>query len=111
MRGLYLANGALTLPVFPAYVTDLAVFTAFGALWMLAVPALAVLTAVWFPARPSTAAGRHAGSFLDNRRVETAEGKLIARKTEAVDVFDKWRGKGRIPAGLPVDEYLKKARE
>ncbi len=42
--------------------------------------------------------------------VDTEEGRMIARKKEAVDVFDKWRGKGRIPGDLPVDEYLKEAR-
>lgn len=43
--------------------------------------------------------------------VEAAEGKLIARKKEAVDVFAKWRGKGRIPGNLLVDGYLKNARD
>ena len=39
-------------------------------------------------------------------------GKLVASKAaEAGDVFEKWRGRGRIPGGLSVDAYLAKARD
>jgi AbrB family looped-hinge helix DNA binding protein len=47
------------------------------------------------------------GTVLD---VEAVAGKLIAVKKVSVDGFGKWRGKGRIPGGLNVDEYLKKVR-
>jgi AbrB family looped-hinge helix DNA binding protein len=39
-------------------------------------------------------------------------GKLVASKAaEASDVFEKWRGRGRIPGGLSVDAYLAKSRD
>lgn len=39
-------------------------------------------------------------------------GKLVASKAaDADDVFEKWRGRGRIPGGLSVDAYLAKARD
>lgn len=41
----------------------------------------------------------------------TAEGgQLIGRKTLTEDVFKKWRGRGRLPMGMPVDAYLKRVR-
>ena len=42
---------------------------------------------------------------------EAAAGKLVAVKTSVKDGFSRWRGKGKIPGGLDVDAYLKKARE
>lgn len=39
------------------------------------------------------------------------EGKIIAIKKQVIDVFKKWRGKGKLPYGLSVDEYLQKSRE
>lgn len=47
------------------------------------------------------------GAVLD---FETSEGRLVAFKTQTEDVFMKWRGKGRIPGGLSVDEFLALAR-
>jgi AbrB family looped-hinge helix DNA binding protein len=38
-------------------------------------------------------------------------GKLVARKQVAQDVFKKWRGHGRLPKKITVDAYLKKARD
>ena len=43
--------------------------------------------------------------------VETEKGRLIAVKKQFEDVFQKWRGKGKIPGKVSVDEYLKKVRE
>jgi antitoxin PrlF len=37
-------------------------------------------------------------------------GRLVAVKRIDADAFSRWRGKGRIPGGLEVDEYLKAAR-
>ncbi len=37
-------------------------------------------------------------------------GRLVAVKQEQGDAFDRWRGKGRIPGGLTVDEYLAEVR-
>lgn len=41
---------------------------------------------------------------------EAVAGKLVAVKKGGADGFSRWRGKGRIPGDLSVDEYLKKAR-
>jgi AbrB family looped-hinge helix DNA binding protein len=42
--------------------------------------------------------------------VDTDRGRLIAVKKQVVDVFQKWRGKGKIPGNMNVDDYLKKVR-
>ncbi len=51
--------------------------------------------------------GIRRGTVLD---FEAVGGKLVAVKRGAEDGFTRWRGKGKIPGGLGVDEYLKKAR-
>jgi len=38
-------------------------------------------------------------------------GKLIANKKVEMDVFRKWRGRGKLPGHLTVDQYLKLARD
>jgi AbrB family looped-hinge helix DNA binding protein len=47
--------------------------------------------------------GLHAGVVLD---FEARDGKLIAIKKQPEDVFQKWRGKGKLPDRLDVDQYL-----
>ena len=42
---------------------------------------------------------------------EVRDGILVARKIQVEDVFRKWRGRGRLPTGLGVDEYLDEARQ
>lgn len=42
--------------------------------------------------------------------VEAEGGRLIARKREIVDVFRKWRGRGRLRGGRSTDRYLARAR-
>ena len=42
---------------------------------------------------------------------DAVNGKLVARKKVARDVFKKWRGKGNLPKGMSVDSYLKRARD
>ena len=34
------------------------------------------------------------------------KGQLIGRKKEETDVFEKWRGRGNLPAGKNTDDYL-----
>ena len=51
--------------------------------------------------------GLRAGTVLD---VQTDHGRLIAVKTEPLDMFHKWRGKGQLPDGRSVDTYLDEAR-
>jgi antitoxin PrlF len=42
----------------------------------------------------------------------TAEdGRLVGSKLLHVDVFGKWRGRGRLPAGMSVDTYLERVRD
>jgi len=41
---------------------------------------------------------------------EVDEGVLVGRKVPPEDVFRKWRGRGRLPVGADVDEYLDSAR-
>jgi len=36
----------------------------------------------------------------------SAQGVLTARKKVAEDVFEKWRGRGKLPAGKNTDDYL-----
>jgi antitoxin PrlF len=52
--------------------------------------------------------GLHAGVVLD---FEAREGKLIAIKQQSEDVIQKWRGKGKLPDGLNVDQYLEMIRK
>ncbi len=42
--------------------------------------------------------------------IDAEAGRLVAVKQEPTDVLEKWRGRGRIPGGLSVDEYLSKVR-
>jgi AbrB family looped-hinge helix DNA binding protein len=51
--------------------------------------------------------GLRPGTVLEFR---AEAGRLIATKTVAPDVFKKWRGSGRLPGGVSVDEHLKRAR-
>ncbi len=51
--------------------------------------------------------GLEAGTVLD---FEVEDGVLVARKVQPEDVFRKWRGRGRLPLGLGVDEYLDEVR-
>ena len=49
-----------------------------------------------------------AGTVMD---IQQQAGALIARKKTEPDVFEKWRGRGRPPAGANTDEYLRVARD
>ena len=51
--------------------------------------------------------GLKTGTMLD---FEAVNGVLIARKVPNQDVFAKWRGRGKLPAGLDVDGFLKLVR-
>lgn len=52
--------------------------------------------------------GLRPGTVLD---FEAVDGRLIASKAQPEDVFGKWRGRGAIPGGLSVDQYLAGIRE
>ena len=51
--------------------------------------------------------GLRPGTVLD---VRTDHGRLIAVKQSTENPFHKWRGKGKLPANLSVDEYLARTR-
>ena len=51
--------------------------------------------------------GIRPGTVLD---FAADQGKLVAVKIQATDVFRKWRGKGKLPQHLSVDQYLTKVR-
>lgn len=51
--------------------------------------------------------GLRPGTVLEFR---AEAGRLIATKSVAADVFKKWRGSGRLPGGVSVDEHMKRAR-
>jgi len=38
-------------------------------------------------------------------------GKLVAWKKNGPDPFEKWRGRGRLPAGASPEEYLRLIRD
>ena len=51
--------------------------------------------------------GLKTGTILD---FEVVDGLLIASKVQSEDVFYKWRGRGKLPTGSDVDEYLERLR-
>jgi AbrB family looped-hinge helix DNA binding protein len=38
-------------------------------------------------------------------------GRLVGRKKVSEDAFKKWRGRGRLPKDLSVDDYLRLTRD
>ena len=52
--------------------------------------------------------GLKTGVVLD---FEVVDGTLVARKVQSEDPFHKWRGRGQLPGGQSVDEYLATTRE
>lgn len=62
---------------------------------------------VTIPKRLREGLGLSAGSVLD---FSEEEGRLVARKVVAENPIANWRGKGRLPAGRSVDDYISKSR-
>ena len=52
--------------------------------------------------------GLRPGTLIEFR---AENGQLVGTKAVAEDVFRKWRGRGRLPGGLSVDEYLRRIRD
>jgi len=70
----------------------------------------AVLSAkglVTIPKPIRDALGLHAGSVLE---FTEDEGRIIVRKVIQENPISAWRGKGVLPVGRSVDEYLNFAR-
>jgi len=42
---------------------------------------------------------------------EAIGGRLVGRKAVTEDAFAKWRGRGKIPRGRSVDQYLTEIRD
>jgi antitoxin PrlF len=63
--------------------------------------------AVTIPKAVRNRLGIKPGTVLD---FSAEEGKLVAVKEQQDDVFSRWRGKGRLPGGMTVDEYLAEVR-
>jgi AbrB family looped-hinge helix DNA binding protein len=54
------------------------------------------------------ALGLNPGTVMD---LQQQAGALVARKKTEPDVFEKWRGRGRLPASANSDEYLRLTRD
>jgi antitoxin PrlF len=51
--------------------------------------------------------GLKAGTIVE---FHAENGRLVGVKSVAQDVFRKWRGRGRLPGKLSVDDYLRASR-
>ncbi|MGA2544280.1 MAG: AbrB/MazE/SpoVT family DNA-binding domain-containing protein [Verrucomicrobiota bacterium] len=54
------------------------------------------------------ALGLAPGTVLE---VQSRAGTLVAWKKLELDVFEKWRGRGQLPAGTGADDYLRLIRD
>lgn len=63
---------------------------------------------VSIPKELRDALGLSPGTVLE---MENQAGTLVARKQNGPDAFEKWRGRGRLPAGASTDEYLRLTRD
>jgi len=41
---------------------------------------------------------------------DAIKGQLVGRKKLSHDVFKKWRGRGKLPKAMSVDQYLERTR-
>ena len=60
------------------------------------------------PPEVRTALGLDPGTVLE---VRSQAGTLVAWKKVEPDVFEKWRGRGELPAGTSTDDYLRLTRD
>jgi len=51
--------------------------------------------------------GLRPGTVLE---MEAVEGRLVGVKRALEDPFSRWAGRGRLPGGLSVDDYLREVR-
>ncbi len=62
---------------------------------------------VTIPKGLRTKLGLRPGTVIE---FEAVQGKLVGTKKDVADGFAKWQGKGKLPAGLSVDQYLELTR-
>jgi len=60
------------------------------------------------PQEVCDALGLRPGTVLE---VRSQAGTLVAWKKVEPDVFEKWRGRGQLPAGSNADEYVRLIRD
>jgi bifunctional DNA-binding transcriptional regulator/antitoxin component of YhaV-PrlF toxin-antitoxin module len=60
------------------------------------------------PQEVREALGLCPGTVLE---VQSQAGTLVARKKIEPDVFEKWRGRGHLPAGTKADDYVRLIRD
>jgi AbrB family looped-hinge helix DNA binding protein len=60
------------------------------------------------PQEVREALGLDPGTVLE---VQSQGGTLVAWKKVEPDVFEKWRGRGKIPVGTGTDDYLRLIRD
>ena len=59
------------------------------------------------PQEVREALGLGPGTVLE---VQSQAGRLVAWKKIEPDVFEKWRGRGQLPIGTNIDDYLRLIR-
>lgn len=62
---------------------------------------------VTIPKRVRAALGLRPGTVVE---FSAKGGRLVGTKVQGEDVFRKWRGRGSLPKGQSVDDYLNLAR-
>ena len=62
---------------------------------------------ITIPKAVRKALGLRPGTVIE---IRAQAGEFVGKKVSAEDVFAKWRGRGALPQGLSVDEYLDRAR-
>jgi AbrB family looped-hinge helix DNA binding protein len=60
------------------------------------------------PEEVRAALGLGPGTVLE---VQSRAGTLVAWKKVEPDVFEKWRGRGQLPAGANADDYVRMMRD
>ena len=63
---------------------------------------------VSIPKELRDALGLIPGTVLE---MQNQAGTLVAWKKTEPDAFEKWRGRGQLPAGANTDEYLRLTRD
>lgn len=63
---------------------------------------------ITIPKAAREALGIKPGTVLE---IAVEEGRLVGHKKETTDPITKWRGRGHLPIGNSVDDYLSRVRE